>query len=101
MYENEQHKETIVQQQESLRSLQDKITSYQKKIKILAMDKSLGRQRIIDELSEKITSLASSLLHLSHLQNRIVQSSVQTEKLYQRAAVEERELLLLTISKQE
>lgn len=101
LHENEQHKETILQQQESIRSLTDKITSYQKKIKILAIDKSAGRQGIVDELTEKITSLASSLLHLSNLQNRIVQSSVHTEKLYQRAAIEERQLLLSTITKQE
>ena len=93
-HENEQHKETILQQQESTRSLTNNIVCYQKKIKILAIDKSAGRQINFDELTEKITSLVSSLLDLSKCQNRIVQLFAYTEKLCQRSAIEERQLLL-------
>jgi len=86
---------------ESIQELKNKCLSYQKKIQLLTVNKSAGQKAIADELSAKVATLASSLVSISSLQNKLVQTSMKHENDTFARAAEEREKLVQTILRQE
>merc|ERR1712048_401735 len=86
---------------ESVQELKNRCLAYQKKIQLLNINKSAGQKAIADELCARIATLASSLVSISSLQNRLVQTSMKNENNTFARAAEEREKLLQTILRQE
>jgi len=86
--------------EEEIKNLKGKISEYKKEINLLSSSsdnpsKFIAYQKFQEELSNKITKLASSLLNLSNLQNRIVQSVARNDKYYE----QELKILIKEITK--